>query len=277
VRTYPAVAEEARGETAVLFDEIRRGLGVPVVNLIWRHLATLPDGLAWAWAAVGPFYRSGAAAREGAVLLGALPLPRLPTWSRAALRAAGVDSAAERTVITVLDSYSRTNAMNLVALTALGLRLAGRAGYPTQPAGAPETARAAAPVEGRLPALVAPEDMDARTVEWVSRLDRLGGPDEEQIPASMYRHLAHWPGLLGLAHALVAPLDESGRLGSLVTSGRELARAAAARVAGDLADPGPSPRDATREAVRSALAEFTDTVIAKMTPICALLRRAMPA
>ncbi len=44
----PAIAEtEGTGDTAVLFAELRTALGVPFVNLIWRHLATIPGGLAW--------------------------------------------------------------------------------------------------------------------------------------------------------------------------------------------------------------------------------------
>ncbi len=48
----PAVIEtEATGETARIFADIRETLGSPVVNLIWRHLATVEGGLEWAWTA----------------------------------------------------------------------------------------------------------------------------------------------------------------------------------------------------------------------------------
>ena len=41
---FPAIAEaSAAGETADLFADIRATVGVRVVNLVWRHLAT-PDG-----------------------------------------------------------------------------------------------------------------------------------------------------------------------------------------------------------------------------------------
>ena len=47
----PSIREaDATGDIAVLYDDIRATLGVPVVNLIWRHLAVLPGGLSWAWA-----------------------------------------------------------------------------------------------------------------------------------------------------------------------------------------------------------------------------------
>ena len=104
----------------------------------------------WARRTVAPFYRSGAAAVEGAALLAALPLPTVPRWSPGALRIAAADAAGERTIVTVLDSYNRSNAMNLVALTALTLQLR----HPVAPAAAPAGALAGPPaVEGRMPAL----------------------------------------------------------------------------------------------------------------------------
>jgi hypothetical protein len=36
---------EAAGETARVFAELRGTLNVPFVNLIWRHLATIPRAL----------------------------------------------------------------------------------------------------------------------------------------------------------------------------------------------------------------------------------------
>ena len=39
---FPAIAEaSATGETADLFADIRATVGVRVVNLVWRHLATI--------------------------------------------------------------------------------------------------------------------------------------------------------------------------------------------------------------------------------------------
>jgi hypothetical protein len=44
----PAITEAAAtGETAAIFADIRQVLGVDVVNLIWRHLATIEGALPW--------------------------------------------------------------------------------------------------------------------------------------------------------------------------------------------------------------------------------------
>ena len=72
----PYVSErDARGEIADIFADIRDTLRVPVVNLIWRHFATLDGGLLAAWEALRPIYASGAAEAAGARLLSGLALP----------------------------------------------------------------------------------------------------------------------------------------------------------------------------------------------------------
>lgn len=53
----PAITETAAtGETAVIFADIREVLGVDVVDLIWRHLATIDGALPWAWSALRPLH-----------------------------------------------------------------------------------------------------------------------------------------------------------------------------------------------------------------------------
>ena len=49
----------ATGETATIFADIRDVLGVGVVNLVWRHLATIPEALPWSWAILRPLYLDG--------------------------------------------------------------------------------------------------------------------------------------------------------------------------------------------------------------------------
>ena len=50
---------EAPPEVAALYDDIRRVTALPVVNLIYRHFATLPGVLPWIWGLVRPALQSG--------------------------------------------------------------------------------------------------------------------------------------------------------------------------------------------------------------------------
>ena len=87
----PALAEaEATGEAAAIFADIRAVLGVGVVNLIWRHLATIPGALPWAWGALRPHYRDGGLAAAAAALRTRTAPPDLPAIPPEVLAAAGL-------------------------------------------------------------------------------------------------------------------------------------------------------------------------------------------
>ena len=76
----------------LIFADIRLVLGVDVVNLIWRHLATIPGALPWAWGTLRPLYADGSIAAEAAALHGDLDLPRLPSRMRNPARQQAVDN-----------------------------------------------------------------------------------------------------------------------------------------------------------------------------------------
>src|SRR5260221_13794700 len=108
--SVPSVREEdAAGEIAAIFADIRKVLGTSVVNLIWRHLATMPGALPWTWATVRPLYLGAAPLHAEAIRRG-IALPALPGFSTDALLAAGIDESDQTTIRHVLDSYQYTNA-----------------------------------------------------------------------------------------------------------------------------------------------------------------------
>lgn len=259
------VEASATGETAAIFADIRAVYGVGVVNLIWRHLATFPGALPWAWGAVRPLYVDGTIALEAAAVRAARRLPRLPVLPAEVLTAAGLNATAQARIIAVLDAYERTNPMALVALAVLRQALDGGAGHaaPPGPAVAPE------PVIP-LPPLLRLEAMAPETAALVLRLNGLGaGP--EPILASMYRTLAHWPPYLALAWTLLAPLEG---LPATIAEVLALARSRAAGLVPAAVVPLP---EAQRPVVRAAIDRFSGDAIARMVVLCGTLRAAMPA
>jgi hypothetical protein len=52
--------DEASGAIARIFADIRETLNVEVVNLIWRHLATMPGALERVWDILKPLYKGPA-------------------------------------------------------------------------------------------------------------------------------------------------------------------------------------------------------------------------
>lgn len=269
----PAITEAAAtGETALIFADLRATLGVNVVNLIWRHIATFPGALPWAWGTVKPVYVSGGVAMEAQRLKAGLSIPALPDWPNAVLRCAGIDAAGEASIRRILASYNRSNAMNLVALSAL-VRCIDGAPADTQTATAfPEQPQEAA-IDGALPKLLTLDEVAADTADLVRRINLLGDRDQGRILASMYRHLAHWPGFLALGYAHLAAFAADGRLEKMAAQAIDLGERAGARLqAGMTVLPPPD----TADEIRRAATDFIGHAIGKMVPVAALLMVAMP-
>ncbi len=265
----PAIAEAAAtGETAALFADIRKVYGVSVVNLIWRHLATIDGALAYVWGAVRPLYVDGTVAREAESLRAGLAIPAAPEVPRCVLEAAGLGAEARDAIARVMAAYDRTNAMALLALSAARARLAGQGGFPWQP-GEEEPPPEASLV---LPPLLDLAAMAPDTAALVTTLNRMGSDRTDPVLASMWRNLAHWPAFLALSWPVLAPLDADGRLERAIAGGLALARSRAAvlpRVAKvPPLDPALVPQ------VDAALATFTGDAIARMLIITRVLRAA---
>jgi hypothetical protein len=260
-----AVTEaEATGEVAALFADIRAVYGVSVVNLVWRHLATMPGALAHVWGAVRPLYVDGTVAREAAWLRAALVVPAGAAVPGFVLATAGLDGAAMAGVRRVMAAYDRTNAMALVALSAARARLAGQGGAEWRPGEVAVPAEAAL----ALPPLVDPAAMGPDLAALVDGLNRMGSVREAPILASMWRNLAHWPGFLALCWPVLAPLHGDGRLQGAVAEALALARGRALPVVA-----GVPPLDPALVAqVDAALALFTEDAIARMLVVTRVLR-----
>ena len=267
----PAITEAAaKGETALIFADLRATLGVGVVNLIWRHIATFPGALPWAWATVKPVYVSGGVAMEAQRLKSGLSMPALPAWPGSVLRSAGVDATGEASIRRILASYNRSNAMNLVALSALVRCIDGAPADTNTDPPSPDQEKS---IDGALPKLLTLDEVAADTADLVRRINLLGDRDQGRILASMYRHLAHWPGFLALSYAHLAPLAADGRLASLIAQAIALGNSAGARLQAGIANP--PPPDATNE-VRRAATDFIEHAIGRMVPVAALLLAAIP-
>src|SRR5260370_11334280 len=117
--SVPSILEsEATGKVAEIYADIRQVLGTSIVNLIWRNLATIPDGLGWTWSAARQLYLGPAPGYAEAVRR-AIDLPAVPSFSSDELAAAGLSNDDLAKIRSILDSYHHTNALALVVLSAL--------------------------------------------------------------------------------------------------------------------------------------------------------------
>ncbi|MDO8401094.1 MAG: hypothetical protein Q7T45_25105 [Bradyrhizobium sp.] len=258
---------EAIGETAEIYADIRRTLDTSVVNLIWRHLATMPGALPWAWSAVRPLNLAPAAAHAESIRR-SLQLPDIPAISKDVLSAAGIDQRALTNIRAVLNSYYHTNALALAVLSALLEHYDPSAAEPAQPS---DAVPVSAPTE--LPPLPPMQGLSPEVQRLILELNEFGEDTDPFLIASMYRHLAYWPAYLGIVRTLLAPYQADGSLNALTRSARAVGRAHGKVLARQLA-PGRPP-----DSLSAALAScrlFVEHPIARMAGICAIIRRATP-
>ncbi len=252
---FPAVAEAAAtGQTADLFADIRATIGVRVVNLVWRHLATIEGALPWSWAAVKPLYVRGIA--DGAVLRfrEGMVLPAL----------AALDGERPASVDAVLASYDHSNTINLFALSALVAWLERDV---AADGALDEGPRLPAP-DVMLPKLASEEDVAPGTWQRVLRLNRFGDSATPLILASMYRHLAHAPTFLERMEKALAPAAADGSLAQAIAANRAAARARARVLARAIR----ADRPPMADAIVASVSAFRDHAIGKMVTICRAIR-----
>jgi hypothetical protein len=254
---FPAIAESAAtGEIAALFADIRATVGVRVVNLVWRHLATLDGALPWAWQAVKPLYLQGMADRAVVGFRREMILPALGP----------LDGPEPASIDAVLASYDHSNTVNLFALGALVARLRGDVADEGMPEQGP---RLPAP-DVDLPLLASETDVAPETWQRVLRLNQVGDRPQPLILASMYRHLAHAPAFLQRLEAAVAPVQADGSLDRAILGNRRAAHQRA-RVLARAISPDRPP---LAEKIEASVSAFVEHAIGKMVTICRAIRLA---
>ncbi|MDO9707678.1 hypothetical protein [Paracraurococcus lichenis] len=254
---------DAPPDIAAIYAALRQASGVPLVNLIHRHLATLPGVLPWVWQAIRPPLEDGRLAGARERLAAAVPIPEV-----APLPATALPDAERAAILALAETYTRGNLTNLILLTALRRALDGA---PADPAPPPPALPAPAmlPAPPPLPRL---DDLPPGTAAAVRALAARHG--EAGVVPSLYLHLAHWPEVpallpdwLGAAlepDAIAAARDATVRLAEREADALRPALALAGAVPG-----GHGP------AVLAVLGRFTRAVIPAMVPIGLALRRCL--
>jgi hypothetical protein len=275
-KRLPELSEqEAPAEIRAIYDEIKACCRVPMVALIYRHLATHDGLLEWSWRALAPAMRSGslsAAARRAAGQQSAGALPPLSEDGARALGLQPMDLAAIGYIVT---AYNTANPHNIIAVRVLMRLLAadeasgggGDAGQPVAAANFPT-----------LPPLVQLEEMPAPLAAALRRLRIAGDDGGRGIVPTLYRHLGHWPAyLLAQAEAL-EPLFTSGAVEAAASGIAARADDEAARLVAELAahdTPQGRPTGDARETLLATLAAFAVT-IPEMITVGRLMAEALP-
>lgn len=200
-----AISEsDATGETAAIFADIRQTMQIPLITSIWRTLVDIEGGLKAAWEMAKPLYETGQPAAALFKLREQATLPVPEPLAPGQLRCAGVPETDLPAIRALIEAYNRSNGLNLMALTGLVMAPAGvHPNDPIPPDPSPWSA---------LPSLLAPADIDTDVWTLLQHLNRFGAVPGEEGLATIWRHLAHWPGLLAVIYAGLAPLQRDGTI-----------------------------------------------------------------
>lgn len=209
----------ATGRVAEVYADIRAVLGLPMVNLVYRHLATKPGLLERSWAALRPNLASSAAAAaadELTALASPLGVAAVP---RVSLAVAGLTGEEVMLARATLVAYRRANSRNVLGMYTL---LDGCAG-----GGERVDEAALSPVEPifRMASLEELEPPAAALLGEIS-LHTVGG-DEPRIVPSLLRHFAGNACLLALVWTALRPAaaETARRATAVARRARELAPA----------------------------------------------------
>ncbi len=279
--SLPEIREsEAPPEIAAIYDEFKQATGLPVVNLIYRHLATLPGVLPWVWSLVrGPVVAGQA--EQAAIRLGAaLRAQQLDPSVAHEARLHALDADGIRAV---LDVYHQGNILNLVCLTAV--LAVFNAPQPTPPSGVGLTAAGAAQTLARqrtgaqeaIPLLPKYASLPPDVAALVQSLAQLHDKASTAgVTPSLYLHLAHWPEFLRAVRAPLASRFADASIERDRSNLQRLAENETAPLAAVMTADQPRPQGESLQAVRQALEMFTQRVIPEMIVVGLVLRGALP-
>ena len=268
--------QEASHDIAAIYDEIKACCRVPMVALIYRHLATHDGVLEWSWRGLAPAMRSGALS-AAAQHVATVPFDAaLPSLTPEAVKLLGLKPMDIAAIAYIASAYNIANPHNVIAVRVLMAVLAtdqasGRAGVG---AGSPvPTVQFPA-----LPPLVQLEDMPPALAGRLKCLRIASDDGSRGIVPTLYRHLAHWPDYLMVSAEALEPLFRSGEIEVAASNITHEADAAAARLYGELAahdSTAGRPSGAARESLLVTLGAFAAT-IPEMIAVGRLIMNSLP-
>lgn len=267
-------AENATGNIRDVYAAIEAALGVKLVNLVYRHLATVPGALEWAWSTVGPTFENGVfAERSKALVL----VDETSVTNSISFESVGLSEKDGSRVIETLRAYNRANPMNALSLRVIELALGtGRAALWQAPEPADAISNNARPLAVLLP--MAPLDiLSPATMDILYRLAALTTGQDRGLVPSLFRHFTAWPALLTALADWLEPLAKDGVIEGQVARISAQADGIARDIFEQMSEPGHGavlPDLATRETLLRTI-EIFPPAICRMIVIGGLLHKAV--
>ena len=261
--------EHATGSIREIYFALEASLQVRLVNLVYRHLATVPGALEWAWGTVGPAFEGSLFAEQSIALV---PAGDLVATGQVSLSGCGLSEAESDRVRETLDAYNRANPMNALSLRVISMALeAGRPSEFRRP-----QAREAGNLSELLP-MAALDELAPQTMDVLYRLAWLTTGQDRGLVPSLFRHFTPWPALLMALADWLEPLVQAGQIDAQLVAISDKADVIARDIFENLGQPGDCavlPDAATRETLAQTI-EIFPSAICRMIVIGGLLRGAL--
>lgn len=193
---------DAKGQIAEIYEEIRYLWAVPYVSSVYKHMATRPGLLEWAWAEVAPVFRDGSAQEAAWRAAADFSLPAISPIGEEALRAWNVDPAAQQAIRSLSEGFARVSPVNLVFAGLMRRILTGERKGGSVPS-ATGSKWTPPPAVAKPPGMVDPSKLPADQRNVLMLFSR--GAGETALVSGLYRMLAHWPGLIAHLATVLAP------------------------------------------------------------------------
>ena len=146
---------------------------------------------------------------------------------------AGIGAEEMRAALGIIDTYTRSNSLNLMALSGLVLSPVGPSLV--------DSVSPAAPILPDLPDLLEKSEIAPDVWIRLERVNRFGAGANSRHVATLWRHLAHYPGLLLLINQAFAPSQSDGTIDRAMQEVFEQSQAEGAQLAHFRGDIGAIP------------------------------------
>jgi hypothetical protein len=204
--------QQASGELARIYAEIRDAYGAPYVSSLQRHFATYPGVLPWAWGVVAPGFDNGLIQRTAwCIARDTNQEQALDALNAQQLRDLGVDAAGEHAIRNVCENFVRVAPVNLLFAGCIRALLEGAA-LPCAALASDQSSGGAWQAPPSLPPLPELCDLAQLPAPQRAMMDMLSTRMGEQVfVPGLYRMLAHWPAYIQhIAPVLGLRLGDAG-------------------------------------------------------------------
>ena len=200
---------EATGVTLEIYQSTEAALGVRLENLVYRHLATFPGALEWAWAVVGVGFQQGVYRDQSYTLIqhSKRMLSYVAVQSKISMKRCGMNSCEMNAIRLTLAAYNQANPMNALSLRVVSLVLSAR----SRPSEArTRITEVATPID--LLPISGLQDLDRETYRHISSLTRYSIGEGSKLVPSLFCHFIPCPDFLAEICDWLQPLHENGLL-----------------------------------------------------------------